>query len=75
VTPRKNKGIACIISGLVFVLVGIVFVATIATPTWLAIVVAGIGWLGNTLGFILVLPENLSPQLRHQYGWLLLLLV
>jgi hypothetical protein len=59
-TPRKKKGIGCIISGLVFVLVGIIFMVTQATPNWLNIVLAGIGWLGNTLGFILILPSDVT---------------
>jgi hypothetical protein len=57
-TVRKKKGVGLIISGLVFVLAGVLLVATQATPTWFNVVIAGIGWLGNTLGFILVLPVD-----------------
>ena len=55
-TVRKKKGVGLIISGLVFVLAGIVMYATASTPAWLNIIIAGIGWLGNTIGFILILP-------------------
>lgn len=57
-TARKKKGTGLVISGLVFVLAGIILIATQSTPTWLNIIIAGIGWLGNTIGFILVLPTD-----------------
>lgn len=55
-TVRKKKGLGLIISGLVFVLAGVIMVATQSTPVWLSVVIGAIGWLGNTIGLVLVLP-------------------
>jgi ABC-type uncharacterized transport system permease subunit len=57
-TDRKKKGLGFIISGLVFVLAGIILYATASTPAWLNVFIQGIGWLGTTLGFILSLPVD-----------------
>ena len=56
--PRKKKGIGYLISGGVFVGVGVVMVAFTATPDWLGIVVQGIGLIANLLGFTTVFPDT-----------------
>lgn len=55
-SDRKKKGVGFIIGGLAFVLAGIVIMVTTSSPVWLDVMIGGIGWLGNTLGFVLILP-------------------
>jgi hypothetical protein len=59
-TERKKKGLGFFISGVVFVAAGVVLWVTTGTPDWLNTVIAGIGLVGNLVGFALVLPTDVS---------------
>ena len=56
-TARKKKGVASLISGGLFLGVGIVLLATTATPDWVGLGMNIIGAVANILGFILVYPD------------------
>jgi uncharacterized Tic20 family protein len=57
---RKKKGLGYFISGAVFIAVGIVLMVTTSTPGWVSTVLSGIGLIGNLVGFILVLPTDVT---------------
>lgn len=59
-SERKKKGLAYFISGAVFVAVGVILWVTNTTPAWVNTVLSGIGLIGNLVGFILVLPSDVS---------------
>ena len=57
-TDRKKKGIGFLISGVVFLGVGGVFIGMEVTPDWLAMVIQGVGLIANLLGFATVFPDR-----------------
>ena len=57
-TPRKKRGLGTMISGGVFIVIGIIIVTTTATPDWVPTVLTIIGLVGNALGFTLVFPDH-----------------
>lgn len=57
-TDRKKKGIGFLISGVVFLGVGGVFIGLDVTPDWLAMVIQGVGLIANLLGFATVFPDQ-----------------
>jgi len=59
-SERKKKGIGFFISGAVFIAVGIVLLVTTTTPAWVNTVLAGLGLIGNLIGFVLVLPADVT---------------
>ena len=57
-TTRKKKGIGFVISGVVFLGVGGVFIGLDATPQWVALIVQAVGLLAGLLGFTTVFPDT-----------------
>ena len=57
-SARKKKGLGMLISGVVFLAVGGVFMAVDTTPDWLAVVMQAVGVIGNLLGFKIVFPDT-----------------
>ena len=57
-TARKRKGIGLLISGVVFAVVGSIFIGLEATPAWVDTALVLIGVLANTLGFVTVFPDT-----------------
>jgi len=57
-TDRKKRGIGFLISGIVFVVFGGVFIGIPATPDWLGTAVGIVGLVANALGFVTVFPDN-----------------
>ena len=55
---RQSKGIASIISGALFVIVGIVLIAFTDTPVWVPLAVQAVGAVGSILGLVLVIPDT-----------------
>jgi hypothetical protein len=57
-TPRKKKALGFGVSGIVFIVVAIVFWTTATTPEWVNTGLAIIGSIANLVGLgQLVLPE------------------
>lgn len=56
-TDRKKKGLAFIVSGIVFVAAGAVLWFTQTTPPVVSLVIQIIGTVGNIVGLALTLPE------------------
>lgn len=57
-TPRKKKGLGSIISGAIFIVVGIIIYTTTATPAWVPTALQLIGTVGGILGFVFVFPDH-----------------
>ena len=57
-TARKKKGVGSLISGGLFIGVGIVLLSTTATPEWIGLAMNIIGAVANILGFALVYPDT-----------------
>lgn len=56
-SPRKKKGIGFFISGIVFVVVGGVFVFAEATPEWVSAGMGLVGLIAEFFGFKTVFPD------------------
>lgn len=56
-SARKKKGIGFCISGVVFLGVGGIFIATATTPDWLSLAIQGVGMIAGLLGFNTVFPD------------------
>lgn len=57
-TDRKKRGIGFLISGVVFAVVGGIFLGTEVTPDWVGTVVGIVGLVANALGFVTVFPDT-----------------
>jgi len=57
-SDRKKRGVGFLISGIVFVVTGGVFLGVEATPEWIAQAIAIIGLVANALGFATVFPDT-----------------
>ena len=55
---RKKKGIGALASGVVSILIGVIFLVFDVTPDWLPTVLALVGAAANVLGFTLVYPDG-----------------
>ncbi len=60
-TDRKKKGLGLIISGVVWVLVGVVLMVFTQTPQWVAIVVQIVAAISGVLGIVFVAPDQKTP--------------
>lgn len=56
-TDRKKKGLGLIISGVVWVLVGVVLMVFTQTPQWIAIVVQIVAAISGVMGIVFVAPD------------------
>ena len=56
--PRKKKGIASLISGVLFVGVGIVLLSATATPEWVPLAMQVVGAVASIFGFVIVFPDH-----------------
>ena len=57
-TARKKKGIGLLISGVVFAVVGGVFIGLEVTPAWVDTALVLVGVVANALGFVVVFPDT-----------------
>jgi hypothetical protein len=57
-TARKKKGLATIISGVIFVAVGAIIYSTTQTPVVVGTILTIIGGIANVLGFAIVFPDT-----------------
>ena len=55
---RKKKGIASIVSGVVFIVFGAILIATTETPDWVPVGLQLLGAVGSILGFVFVFPDT-----------------
>ncbi len=59
-TPRKKKGIGFLVSGLVFLALGIILMVTTTTPAWVTTTLPIISGIANVIGLVLVIPSEVS---------------
>lgn len=57
-TARKKKGVGFLISGIAFVVGGIITVSTVSTPAWFPVTLTVVGLVANFFGFVTVFPDN-----------------
>ncbi len=62
--PRKKWGLGMVVSGLLFLLVGIFAFAGIDAPDWITTVTAVAGSVLNVIGVALVLPGNTPAEVE-----------
>jgi hypothetical protein len=57
-TARQKKGVGFLISGLVFVLAGFVFIKFAQTPDWVSVLISAVGGAAGAVGVTLSLPST-----------------
>ncbi len=57
-TNRVKQGIGNIISGAVFIAVGIIMIALVSTPVWVPVAISVIGSIVSVLGLRVAFPDN-----------------
>ena len=55
---RKKKGIVCLVSGIIFVVGGLLLFTQTATPSWFPTAIQIIGAIGSIFGFTFVYPDT-----------------
>ncbi len=52
--PRKKWGIAAIVTGVLFVAIGVIVMVTTATPVWVAVAITVVDVVCSAIGLVLL---------------------
>ena len=57
-TARQKRGVGYIVSGVIFTVVGVVFIKTASTPDWVPLAVSVVGSIASVFGLQTVFPDT-----------------